>query len=528
MSEAGNELVLMAGLVSGVPLLGLTGVLRLLYRPRDPGQGEVVMELGPDAPAIVDLLTDRFEVTPHAPVATLVDLAARRWVDIEEPVPDEVVVRVRTRPGQGELTSFEHRVLQRVREVAVTGAAPAAALAKGTSSAAKAWQRGFRNEVIAVARAQGLCRARRPPAVQALPFAAGALAALAFYFGAPDRNDRDSSASASASFDRVAGLSLAAMVLGAVALMIGGRMVRRSAVRGTDLGLQRARSWLGVRRFLADHGRFEDYPAASVRIWDRYLAHAVALDLAPLAARQLPLGAESDRWAWSRYGGRWQLVKVVYPKLRPGWGRPPWLTVPVGMAVSVLGWWVGRPLGSALLELATDLPDSFPDKTWLVWLSRPAAGSAPLAIAAWVAAGPAQTLFALVDIATTQHIEGLVLRHRAVRTNSNGHTVSYWVAVQTGQTERIRAYRVSAKLASGVQQGAIVRLRVTRLLGWVRQLKVAPIVPAAPTATAGGSVGGRNVHGAANAGPATTGAPDQAAAELLRRADQLIRRRDQA
>lgn len=43
---------------------------------------------------------------------------------------------------------------------------------------------------------------------------------------------------------------------------------------------------------------------------------------APMAVQQLPLGAESDRWAWSRYGGSWRLVKVVYPKVRPGWGRP--------------------------------------------------------------------------------------------------------------------------------------------------------------------------------------------------------------
>ena len=227
MSASGNDLMLAAGVLGAAPLLGLTAALRLLYRPRDPGEGPMVMDLGPESPAIVDLLTDRFEVTPQAAVATLLDLAARRWIDIDEPVADEVIVWLRTRPGQGELASFEKRVLQRVQDVARSGPAPAAALVKGTKEEAKAWHRSFRNEVNQEAKATGLCRPRWPRVVQAVPFVALAAAGAAFYFGAPDNN------ASSSSFDRTTALTFAAMALTVAALVIGLLMVRSGAVRGT-------------------------------------------------------------------------------------------------------------------------------------------------------------------------------------------------------------------------------------------------------------------------------------------------------
>ena len=511
MSASGNDLVLAAGALGAAPLLGFTAALRLLYRPRDPGEGPMVMDLGPEPPAIVDLLTDRFEVTPQAAVATLLDLAARRWIDIDEPVADEVIVRLRTRPGQGELASFEKRVLQRVQDVARSGPAPAAALVKGTKEGAKAWHRSFRNEVIQEAKATGLCRPRWPRVVQAVPFVALAVAGAAFYFGAPDNN------ASSSSFDRTTALTFATMALTVAALVIGLRMVRSGAVRGTEAGLGLARSWLGVRRFMADHGRFEDYPAASVRIWDRYLGHAVALDLAPLAVRQLPLGAESDRWAWSRLSGRWRQVKVVYPRFRPGWGRPPWQAGLIGLAVTVVGLWIGRPVGGVVLDIITDLPDTFPDKAWVVWLARGAVGATPFAIGAWVAVGPVQAVAALVDLATTGEVEGVVLRERLAKSDNEGHGTAFWVAIDTGTGDRVRAYRVSAKSAAGLRQGSHVRLRVTRLLGWVRQLEVVPGAMAAPPTPMGiGPLGG------------ATQPADPLSAQLLQRAGQLVRGRDAA
>src|ERR671910_386129 len=48
-------------------------------------------EIGVEAPAVVNLLTNGFVVTPYAAVATLLDLAARGWLRVA-PVDDEVVV----------------------------------------------------------------------------------------------------------------------------------------------------------------------------------------------------------------------------------------------------------------------------------------------------------------------------------------------------------------------------------------------------------------------------------------------------
>jgi hypothetical protein len=463
------------------------------------------MDLGPEPPAVVDLLTDRFEVTPEAPVATLVDLAARRWIDIDEPVPGEVLVRLRPRPGQGEPTNFERLVLDRVRDVAGEGPAPAAALVKGTKGTANAWQRRFRDEVLAAARAAGLCRPRWPVWLQALPFTAGVLAAAALFFGAPDEGQ------GSSTVDRTTALTFATIAIALAGFALWLRMARSGAVRGTDDGLRVARTWLGVRRFLADHGRFDEYPAASVRIWDRYLAHAVALDLAPLATRQLPLGAEDDRWAWSRQSGRWRMVNVVYPRLRPGWGRPAWKAALFGLAVTVGGVYLGRPIGRAILEVAADLPPTSP--TWVAWLSRAVIGATPAVIALWVAFGPLQVLGALADLPTARPVEGLLLRHRVASSDNEGRPSAFWVAVDPGTGDRLRAYRAPAKLASRLDQGSQVRVRTTALLGWVREIDVL----AAPAATRQ-----RAPHR-----PATGPDPgDPLSIELWQRAQQLVRHRD--
>lgn len=183
--------------------------------------------------------------------------------------------------------------------------------------------------------------------------------------------------------------------------------------------------------------------------------------------------------------------------------------------------WLGRGIGGAVVEAVRDLPASFPDRTWLVWLARAVLGSVPLVIAAWVAAGPLQVLSALIDVATTQQVEGLVLRHRPARTNNKGRTVSYWVAVQSGPAERIRAYRVSAKLAGSVQQGAVVRLGVTKVLGWVRALEPLAAVPMSPNSDGQAPV--------APAAGATITLQDTASSlQLLHRAEELVRSRDRS
>ncbi|MGZ8763356.1 MAG: hypothetical protein ACXW2Y_08530 [Acidimicrobiia bacterium] len=84
--------------------------------PEEPGPGSETSDLGPESPALVNLLVNRFEVGRAAVPATLVDLAARRVLALEAVGPEQVVVRVRARTdGQPPLTIYEQQVLDAVR-----------------------------------------------------------------------------------------------------------------------------------------------------------------------------------------------------------------------------------------------------------------------------------------------------------------------------------------------------------------------------------------------------------------------------
>ena len=62
----------------------------------------------------------------EAVAATLIDLAARRWLVIESAGGDQLVVRVPRREGKGALAPYERRVLSHVQGLAVGGVVPRA------------------------------------------------------------------------------------------------------------------------------------------------------------------------------------------------------------------------------------------------------------------------------------------------------------------------------------------------------------------------------------------------------------------
>src|SRR5687767_7327264 len=80
--------VLLVAAAAAVLLIGS----RVLETPRIVASGET-SEIGEETPAVASLLTNGFVVTPHAAVATLLDLVARGWLRIEQ-VDDEVVILV--------------------------------------------------------------------------------------------------------------------------------------------------------------------------------------------------------------------------------------------------------------------------------------------------------------------------------------------------------------------------------------------------------------------------------------------------
>src|SRR5437660_1692390 len=108
------SLTLLALAGTGVLLAGWYALIlgyALATRPRDLPAGPPTMDLGAEPPAIVNLLVTRCELNPDAADATLLDLAARRILELHQPDPDpaDLLVRVRV-PAPDGLTSYERRV----------------------------------------------------------------------------------------------------------------------------------------------------------------------------------------------------------------------------------------------------------------------------------------------------------------------------------------------------------------------------------------------------------------------------------
>ena len=108
----GTDLALaLAALATGAVWLAAAGVVFLSRRPPEPPIGPKTLELGPEPPAVANFLVNGFRVTDEAVPATLIDLAARNVVDVEQRGPG--VFYVRLRPNVDEpLNAYEQRVLQ--------------------------------------------------------------------------------------------------------------------------------------------------------------------------------------------------------------------------------------------------------------------------------------------------------------------------------------------------------------------------------------------------------------------------------
>jgi hypothetical protein len=125
-------------------------------RPRDLPAGPATSELGPESPAVVNLLVTRCEMTPDAADATLLDLAARHIVELYQPGdnPSDLLVRVRKDEPTG-LTPYERRVLDRVRAIAPDRFVALEEITRQLTDGGPAWFMQLRAEVIADAVARG-------------------------------------------------------------------------------------------------------------------------------------------------------------------------------------------------------------------------------------------------------------------------------------------------------------------------------------------------------------------------------------
>lgn len=469
--DLGPVLWLVAAAGAVVWLL-LLGALVVATRPRRVEPGPATLDPGgPEPPAVVNLLTNGWRLGHESVPATLLDLAARGLVAVDQVGP-RTLVRVRSGRPQADLAPYEGMVLDHVTRLATDGVVPAAALTTGPETTAKRWWRAFRKAVERDARRRGLSRRRWSPGTHAV-LTLGALAVAGLVAVAattlPDdpADDEDSPIGA-------------AIVLGFVTAGAGAAAVELlNGERDTAKGREAAARWLGLRTLLAEDPLFAEQPPAAVAIWDRLLAAGAAMGVAHGAVRALPLGAERDDEAWSPVGGQWRVVRIRYPRfVPPGYGRHPALVAVQGLfqlGLAVLAFPAATAAADALLDAVRDLsPEATAPAGLQVAVTAVLGVVVALAVVLGVRGGSMLLTGAVDLVSRWRPAEGLVLRVR--RRGSDDHP-RWYVAVDDGTADRIRAWQVSA---GSVGQGSTARANVTRWLAHVRDLEAVGAAPLRP------------------------------------------------
>jgi hypothetical protein len=251
-------------LLAGIALVAVLRSRRL--SPIEPSGASI--ELRPEPPAVVDLLTGGFEVEDDAVPATVVHLAARRWFAIED-YGDDTVIRTRsTRPPDDTLRSYEQRVLDHIEHHAIDAVVPTRVLTIGPDGVSDRWFRNFSREVSHHGQQLGLCVDRWTWTHRALAWVLVGAALVPAWIVA-DNSETDEPARW-ASFGNIV-LGLAFVVAGSLGVLAW-RTTRLGAQRDTPAGVEAAAHWMGVRDFYRNTGEFTNKSAASVAIWDQHIS----------------------------------------------------------------------------------------------------------------------------------------------------------------------------------------------------------------------------------------------------------------
>ena len=434
-------------------------MLIVATRAKSPTAVPAGLEVGGDEPpAVVNLLTNGWKVRGEAVSATLVDLAARGALGIDETAPEHYVVRVKAAPS--DLTRYERDVYDLVREIASPDVVPFEALTCGTEAETTRFHKSFEKAVVRDARARGLSRSRWSPAVHALVSAvavAPAALAAAAVLSIPDQ----STSSSNDDNPILAFLGLTVVAWGALLALFGWLRAERETAKGMEV----AGRWLGLAENLRADGTFPELPPTAVKVWDRYLAYGVALGIAVGTERAIPLGAESDTEAWSPVGGTWRLVRIRYPRrVPPGWGGAPGLLLFVGVLSAAIAGAIVFVAIPALADVRADVIEQANESknaatlTIDVVIGVLATGAFLFAVRGlWMA------VLGVLDVGRPRVVEGRVLR---VRTKAK----KTYVAIDDGRADHIRAWVP----AHNAYQGAEVRATVATHAGFVRAIEVLP------------------------------------------------------
>jgi hypothetical protein len=265
-------------------------------------------ELRDEPPAVVNLLVNRMTSAPQAASATLLDLAARRILEIIEVADsaEHTLVRIRG-VAPPDLAGYERRVLDRVRRGAGDRGVPVAQLAERYADGSHRWRDFLVREAIHDARRRGLVKheERMAPAASVVTAALVwlVLSAPLLFLGESIRGLLPIA---------LCGWPFAA-VFGGLLLSVIASVLWPEPDRYTAEGRRAVAHWLGVAAWLRAHEPLRDLPPAAVAVWDRYLAYGVALDTMPHAVRVLDFESVGHRDVlWSAQTGRWRTVRVKY------------------------------------------------------------------------------------------------------------------------------------------------------------------------------------------------------------------------
>lgn len=470
----GAELALLYGAgVAAVLWLLLAGVLWFASRPRFPDPAPATTDLGAEPPAVANMLVNRWNLTRLAMPATLIDLAARRVLGIEDYAGGRHVVRIRSNQPEGEpLTPYEEQVVELVRTRATGGSAPVEALDLGASKQADAWWKRFSDAVEKDARERGLARGRWTQRDRVLLSAGLAvvlgLFGLAFSLAEVGQTAEDDES------DRWVWVGAAGFAWVGATLWFA----RTGALRETGLGREVCARWLGVRQYLRESAAFGDLPPGAVAVWERYFAYATAFGLAHTAARALPFATDDPGTAWSRYSGQWEQVRVTYPT-RFMFGQMPAKVFLYGLGLTAFWGFIGLYLLPVSAQLAWDIGTDLIEDGDLAD-SNAQLGLA-VGIAAVVAGLGAYVLYRLID-GVARLLLGLFDVGKSVTvTGEVANIYQGRVALADGVADEVRAWWPSTG-SPPLRRGQVARVTMSPRLCYVTKVEVLDSEQAEPDA----------------------------------------------
>jgi hypothetical protein len=427
----------------------LYALARLITRPLPLRSAPATQDLGEEPPAVASLLANRWELTEDAAEATLLDLAARGYLEFRQPANDPMQTTIHLReadPSATPLLPFEMLVVGRIRQLAVGGVVPVTALTFRDAKEAESWGKRLRVAVVAEARKRGLSRRRFNPGIVGFLTVAALGVAVPFYWAVAHYMalNPDSSSDSPLADAVIAPLMPAAFVFFALTTYAA----RYPGERDTKLGREVAARWLGLKQWLRGDDGFAELPPAAVAVWDRYLAYGAAVGTTRVASAVLDLGMGDRKLVWSSFGGEWHRVRVRYPKFWPRYGKRGWILTREAFLALLIGGVLVKFFGKPREILAEPLELKDDTLRWFTLGER-------LAVAVGVvliALGAYKMIRNLIDLTVPRVLTGQVLWVQAW-----GEGVAY-LAVDDGSRDRTNAWAKPNPL--GGRPGDTVQIKV--------------------------------------------------------------------